>query len=1236
MKRTLSFAALGLCLSLLVGAQPTPVSEPAGPATQGSQRIQRFLDRATREMSRGRMEIARDAIQQVLERDHNSRQGWQLLAAWGAKQGDQDLQLWALYRDWRLAEAQGLKKAERKTLLAELATLDPTGGGLFELTGQFSEKLQKLAEKYEKEGRPHGAIRVYKRLLSLDPENRVAEAAVERIASAPDPSLAPHATPVDLFEGVDQAFIDRFDAEHNTWETAAREEREHYITITDTGYENLIRTAEAMEQVNAFYREFFRYGGADDSRTVPRITVHLFKDKDEYLEKGIGPPVEWSAGHFTGSHVETYLPATGFEGVVGTLFHEAAHQFVSLATSATGWLNEGLASFFEGTKIQANGTVVMNLPAGHRLFPLANRMDKGWMESWDDGTDPADPNKTPEKAPTFRIIVANEYGWGPPWYAPTWGLVYFLYNFQDPWDGRFVYRGAFQEFINSSGGRVGKGAVKNFEEVVLQNPLKPITKEKPENFEPLKLPTNVDELDVVWKDWILDLRDREAGKSDKPQPYLRWARFAAEAGMGPEAKELYEKALLEDAQDVEALDGLARVLEDEFGEDDRASILLERLLRVMEADPDMDPVSVAALERRIKKLDPARRNLTRIEDDLLRQAEVELLAYREAGHPRMVLEWSRRLGRDFGEARFYDMYREVVMEWGGSVDLWDRIYNEENLDGWLYGTGAFSPEGAHLRATFGDYRTDNYAFRFLTLDRLTSGDYSLETELEVRRGKGSFGGIVFGQKGTNDFHAVALFPGEKREGAADTGYLDLFSSFGGTIKTWRHVPQVVEPPAGHSVASVWHKIRLDVTGREVDVWVDGERLTTHRFASRGVLTGSVGLMLGPGKANFRNVRFIGRDPRDPAGRVDRDARLKTLGVGTGEPVGGSYQDLVPPFPAVDTWVQGRRENWKEAGPVPQLLVLFSMQQNDMMPLHGWLADLQTRGEEYGLQIVQIAQCWDKAKLRFYLDEHPFPGVVAVDKKALVPGGLGETFDAFSISRFNLPRLILIDPSGKVAWEGDPGFKVGQTPELPYATFLDDPLAAMVSDFHLIERKQWRQDWIDEHRAKLLAGDLEGALPVLEKAKEFGKAYSPEARRAQTVLKRLAALTTKPDTAIAFLEAENGHAAAPVLKEWFTLMGVSLDRKQAKALGKVLGSKHAKGFKKLARKMGGYLKKGKGLEAKLPAWIAEMEALNLPFASEHLDSIRGALEAGDSSRMLELLGAVEAWPAAWAVDTLLWS
>ena len=85
--------------------------------------------------------------------------------------------------------------------------------------------------------------------------------------------------------------------------------------------------------MNGFYREFFQYGTKEDGRSVPRIRVHIFKNRDEYLTLGIGPPVEWSGGHFTGSAVETYI-SSGFSAMVGTLFHEAAHQFVSLATNA--------------------------------------------------------------------------------------------------------------------------------------------------------------------------------------------------------------------------------------------------------------------------------------------------------------------------------------------------------------------------------------------------------------------------------------------------------------------------------------------------------------------------------------------------------------------------------------------------------------------------------------------------------------------------------------------------------------------------------------------------------------------------------------------------------------------------------------------------------------------------------------------------------------------------------------
>ena len=125
---------------------------------------------------------------------------------------------------------------------------------------------------------------------------------------------------------------------------------------------------------------------ASSSTTRPRsggssrIDLNIFKTRDEYLELGIGPPVEWSGGHFTGGAVETYVEG-GFANMVGTLFHEAAHQFVSLATSASGWLNEGLASFFEGCRILPNGTVIMNMPANHRLFPLVGahgaRLDGG-------------------------------------------------------------------------------------------------------------------------------------------------------------------------------------------------------------------------------------------------------------------------------------------------------------------------------------------------------------------------------------------------------------------------------------------------------------------------------------------------------------------------------------------------------------------------------------------------------------------------------------------------------------------------------------------------------------------------------------------------------------------------------------------------------------------------------------------------------------------------------------------
>src|SRR6185295_4294127 len=104
-------------------------------------------------------------------------------------------------------------------------------------------------------------------------------------------------------------------------------------TYTDAGYQVLVRAGEAMEQMNAFYRQFFHYGTEEDKRGVTRIELRIFKNRAEYLEFG-SSVAEWSGGQFTGDAVETYIDV-GFDGMTQTLFHEAAHQFVGLATNAS-------------------------------------------------------------------------------------------------------------------------------------------------------------------------------------------------------------------------------------------------------------------------------------------------------------------------------------------------------------------------------------------------------------------------------------------------------------------------------------------------------------------------------------------------------------------------------------------------------------------------------------------------------------------------------------------------------------------------------------------------------------------------------------------------------------------------------------------------------------------------------------------------------------------------------------
>ena len=260
----------------------------------------------------------------------------------------------------------------------------------------FIDKLQPIAEYYEKQKRPHSAIRVHNSILALDPLNRQSEEAIRRISSAPDPSLADSARPHDLLADVSDAWIRRFNTQHAESGKKAKLKRENYTTCTNAGYEVVVRCAEAMEQVNAFFRVFLDYGTPTNDRSVPHIQLHIYKNKDEYHKLSGGQ--EWSRGyHRAGNAVVTYVGDDGFEGMVRTLFHEAGYQFVHIATNAYGttWLNEGLATYFEGCRLLNNGTVQFIISANHYLFDLTSRLANGWMADHQDGVDRSDPRTIP-------------------------------------------------------------------------------------------------------------------------------------------------------------------------------------------------------------------------------------------------------------------------------------------------------------------------------------------------------------------------------------------------------------------------------------------------------------------------------------------------------------------------------------------------------------------------------------------------------------------------------------------------------------------------------------------------------------------------------------------------------------------------------------------------------------------------------------------------------------------------
>ena len=68
----------------------------------------------------------------------------------------------------------------------------------------------------------------------------------------------------------------------------------------------------------------------------------------------------------------------------------------------------------------------------------------------------------------------------------------------------------------------------------------------------------------------------------------------------------------------------------------------------------------------------------------------------------------------------------------------------------------------------------------------------------------------------------------------------------------------------------------------------------------------------------------------------------------------------------------------------------------------------------------------------------------LEKKGYKVRAVAEGPMALTAVAARAPELILLDVDGRVAWEGDPGFRVGETWQPGQPSYLDDPLDELVA------------------------------------------------------------------------------------------------------------------------------------------------------------------------------------------------
>jgi tetratricopeptide (TPR) repeat protein len=821
----------------------------------------------------------------LLELDPRSLDALDGLAEVGKLAGDRDAELLARVElNGPLAAAVAAGETSRERDLARsierLAQLDPAPGEADQLMAAYAAAQAELARHYVEGGFVANALAAWQRAeLAAHPGSAEALAAqaglAQTLASAPD-EVAQRFDAVAAPGGPDAAWIAEHDRKTAKWSQAARWETPHYRIKTTAGWRIGTEVASSMERVQAFYREI--WGLIPDpppehpspelrNLAVTPLDINIYGTLKEYRTRAGEGAQDWSAGNYNGSELNTYNPVSeggkGTRSLMTTLFHEASHQFMHVAVGdVPSFVNEGVASLFEGIEVLSNGSIRRDLPVPGRLVPLAEKLEKGTA------------------MPLRDVFNARENK--PELYDYRWGVMYFLRMYVDA-TGNYVFRARLQDYIYEFKKGSPGDMVEHFTHFVLEQ---------------VKAPEidTFDRFEAIWKQWIINLAAELKTADKRLEEYDAKGRMASMKDEPDVALRWFEKALDVDADDLEALWGTGEVctkLAQAAGEGPVATALRDRALLAFRRFADLAPEEEERRSKAVERanaLDPQKAAFADARRELAGGMAALARKYDEEQLPRMAMLCARSvLAVEPFDPSARALLTRLERDTGLSIVRWQRLFNGFDLDGWYSaeGSGSFFVDGgtllndsARVAAIRDKKKGDDGAgdagaapaedegitYQALLLDRKVDGDFTLQARIQTGA-DWKITGLIFGARDTDHYEAIVLRnrPGdEKGPGGKALNNVD-FGSYDSGAWTFRGDGSIkAEYDAAAGVV-----LRLDVRGRAVAVSIDGTPVTPivgGQFAKsikypQGALRGDVGLLGSHGVTRYTDIRLRAGDER---------------------------------------------------------------------------------------------------------------------------------------------------------------------------------------------------------------------------------------------------------------------------------------------------------------------------------------------------------------------------------------